>query len=918
MARKAAEIRRDLDEAMSRRSELNNRAAQLLARMRSSLGAYEERAIATLNADADEFDEAMRNEDPIEAADWSGDRWRDFAGAPAGAFLGQVRVGRGREQKLLPNERGVAESPFTIPLLDANGPLIFVCDDNHSRAVARATIQSIILRCAAAMPSDIKFRLIDPRLSGAFPMKALVERREPSRSISDDLAGSLQEIALILDNVVGYSPRFSALTPQQRGGEKFEVIALVDFPQAFTKDPRVIDQLVTIANSGPRAGRHVLLELDASQQLPRDFSLDRFEHPNYIDCRNLPFDQDQPPVGADQQRIIETARTAGATITSGDWDSLIRPKELFALKSTHRIETPLGERPKIWFGKSDDGREIGHALVAGQPGSGKSFLLHTMITGLAARYGPDELRLSLVDLKQGVEFRAYERLQHTDVVSLNTSPAMARSVLEDFAQEMAERFTLFGQSNAQNLEQYRERNPDVVMPRKLMIVDEYQHLLDSDMERVGAVLENVIQQGRAAGTHLVLAPQTFAVRGLSERARANIQVMMSLSLNHDYLQSLTIFGAEGKRLIRALDKHQVVVNLNGGTDGANTWGSVARLERNGKIALDPLVDELVASGPRDSRAVILDGREAVTLAENPFVMQWRSAPPTEQELNERARSSARAKGFGAERWTPADRPLPLWLGRKFDVHGHALAALRRAPSEHLLAVGTQAEKRLAMLANAVAGLLAMRPAQDYDVLLIDGLQAGYPGAGILRVAIDLLQRRGANAQVVDGPNAGAAIARFIADAETDNSRHRLLIVSEPEHIQEFAVSPQNFGPPPEGAAKELRRALQVGSQRGLHVILTTSSLNTLRAALRPNTELNFFNHRVVQQLSPDDSMTLFSGQEASRIEQQSDRHPMGALLVDMMVGVRSGTLFHSYGATNAGTSSHDAQTLSTTLSQIFG
>ena len=60
-----------------------------------------------------------------------------------------------------------------------------------------------------------------------------------------------------------------------------------------------------------------------------------------------------------------------------------------------------------------------HALIAGKTGSGKSNLLHVIITNLALWYSPDEVEFYLVDFKKGVEFKVYvtQPLPHARAVA---------------------------------------------------------------------------------------------------------------------------------------------------------------------------------------------------------------------------------------------------------------------------------------------------------------------------------------------------------------------------------------------------------------------------------------------------------------------------------------------------------------------
>jgi hypothetical protein len=76
-------------------------------------------------------------------------------------------------------------------------------------------------------------------------------------------------------------------------------------------------------------------------------------------------------------------------------------------------------------------------------------------------------------------------------------------------------------------------------------------------------------------------------------------------------------------------------------------------------------------------------------------------------------------------------------------------------------------------------------------------------------------------------------------------------------------------------------------------VLTASGLAALGTVLSPTREARYFNHRAVQQMNEDESMTLFASLTAARIHVQTE-HPFAALLVDQIQGVRAGMLFNSY------------------------
>ena len=220
---------------------------------------------------------------------------------------------------LLPGEMGISDLPVTYPLLRAGGALLLLCDD-ASREAARNILQSILLRAALAMPEEVRFSLIDQAgLGAAFPFRRLLTTVRPTgRTVADELEEVQRDIRRINEDVIEQEESFLSLSREKRAGEAFELIAAVDFPEPYARDPRAIEYLVRLGNSGPRAGRHLLLEVRTDVPLPRDFELDQFQKPVIVDCRSLDFIVDPIPEGTALRRHFEAVNRSRTRSTGGD------------------------------------------------------------------------------------------------------------------------------------------------------------------------------------------------------------------------------------------------------------------------------------------------------------------------------------------------------------------------------------------------------------------------------------------------------------------------------------------------------------------------------------------------------------------------------------------------------------------------
>ncbi|HRQ31427.1 MAG TPA: FtsK/SpoIIIE domain-containing protein, partial [Saprospiraceae bacterium] len=158
-----------------------------------------------------------------------------------------------------------------------------------------------------------------------------------------------------------------------------------------------------------------------------------------------------------------------------------------------------------------------HCVITGVAGAGKSCLLHSLITRACMNYSPNELRLFLIDLKSGVEFQNYavQYLPHADFIALQSNPKYALHLLAIIEKRINERAVKFMENgvNVKSFAEYRVKVPGEIMPRYLIIIDEYQQLFLNfdDRSRALGHLEYIAMQGRSFGFNLVMASQFTAL-----------------------------------------------------------------------------------------------------------------------------------------------------------------------------------------------------------------------------------------------------------------------------------------------------------------------------------------------------------------------------------------------------------------------
>lgn len=282
---------------------------------------------------------------------------------------------------------------------------------------------------------------------------------------------------------------------------------------------------------------------------------------------------------------------------------LVKEEVRYSESSVKTVSIPLGTQSKngdtLFL---DVGDSHVHTLIAGQTGSGKSNLLHNLILNACWRYSPDELNIYLLDFKDGVEFNAYTNpiLPHAKLIATQADTEYGVTVLQHILDEKERRNDLFKQNEVKDFVMFRESFKDKVLPRIILIVDEFQRLLEPDVvQKTVPLLELIAKQGRACGIHMVLATQTL--KGLSDFSQIATQFSTRIGLSCGAEDSRAIFGSYNNEAAAKIKVPYGIFNDASGNPDSNKKFAVPRVdEENLKDTISKL-HELSKDAVKDVR-----------------------------------------------------------------------------------------------------------------------------------------------------------------------------------------------------------------------------------------------------------------------------------------------------------------------------
>ena len=819
------------------------------------------------------------------AEEWDSPAWQKWAPDPSPEFAARIGTFRVTADDLRPLFRDVKFS-FVLPALIPFGDdrCLLLDAQGASRKAAAEALRSVVVRALATTPpGKARFTFMDPVSLGQNVAEFM-----SLGDVHQDLIGGkawsephhieqqLAELTEHMETVIQKYLRKDYATIRdynqaaQEVAEPFRFLVVFDFPVNFTES--AARRLISVVRNGPRCGVYTFLLRDTSKPLPYGFNLSDLTQAATViqwqDGKVAPLWSEgrlaDSHLATDVLKrpdvVAEIVRHSGESATQSmrvevPFDKLLSLASLgdggwWQQSAAKNLKVPLGptgaRKPQyLILGEG----LAHHVLIVGRTGSGKTNLMHVIITTLALAYDPEEVQLYLIDFKGGVGFKPYadRRLPHASVIAIETEREFGMSVLQRLDRELKERETLFKAAGAgiDDLAKYRAaRKGGKPLPRILVIIDEFQEFFTQDdgiATQARVIFDRIVRQGRSFGLHLLLGTQSLSGSAeLTTSTKGQMAVRIALPCSETDAQLILSDKNTAARLLSR--PGEGIYNDAAGDVERNSPFQVALFSNQDLEFYLGAVAEMASAKKLSSRSIIFEGNEPADLRECEY-------------LNDAA-MPARSKTASA------------WLGQPVAILPPVRAAFARQAGRHLLIVDREESEGIGLLAAAWLSLLWQHPPGTAAFHVLDLSSADGPWSGY---CADIKEAFGHEIELLNRHTLPARLNSLVSTAhqrlenEVPADTSSYLLIFGLHRARDLRVSDdyggQSRGPSPSDQLAEL---LRDGPEAGVHVIAWCDTVANVRRAI--DRSLRELGMRVAGAMSTGDSETLVDCADAGRLD----------------------------------------------------
>ena len=423
---------------------------------------------------------------------------------------------------------------------------------------ADAIVRALVIQLAASCgPADLRLVVVTehahrwdclrglPHLASPDGTVAIVGEAQLPAALAA-IAGHGAHLLIVTDHPAQLATRTSALRRLLADTECHAVVVAVPEDEGV---PHLCTSVLTVT-AGP-IGRWV--PDTRATLLPSPISVAGLGEQSAFACsaalRGLIDPEDALSIASVVPREVSLVGLLTSGNTGGPDRSDLTPAEILANWSNAGSDPA----PRTVIGIAADGavdidlvRDGPHGLIAGTTGSGKSELLRSLVAGMAAQVSPTHLSFVLIDYKGGATFDACAALPHVVGVITDLDDMLADRALRSLHAELRRREAILRDHLVADLPGLRNAAPNVVLPRLVVVIDEFAALVAEQPTFLHALV-GIAQRGRSLGVHLLLATQR--PNGvISDDIRANTNLRLALRLQ-DTSDAIDVVGDASPALL---------------------------------------------------------------------------------------------------------------------------------------------------------------------------------------------------------------------------------------------------------------------------------------------------------------------------------------------------------------------------------
>lgn len=505
--------------------------------------------------------------------------------------------------------------PYCISI--ENGDSLLLSYDDQSEDRVKAMVNAIGMRLLRSVPACMmRFQLFDADGIGAFgrlmaldpangniatePIVKSIAIGEGGKVHSSDIPKQIEETKILMDDLSSQLTNYPSLREFNENNplskQIYRPILMMNFPSGLAESE--IKMLNAMSANCKKWGFSMVLAQPDKEKNAIKPELQRFFDELYktviymrADSRAKYLAVANPstltekkakiylfglPAAGSMDSIAAEIRKASVDasrvkINFGEAKGICpEPNQRFNQKADAGIVIPVGylEGGQPFRLQFDD-KHV-HAIVMGNIGSGKSNLLHVIMTNMMLRYDPSEVMIYLIDFKYGLDFRVYTQynLPTFRSISITNDPEFALAMLEHLEEEQKKRSAQMG-SRYKNISDYNADHPNNKMNRIVLIVDELYELVkqapDEVQKSIIQKIDTFAHQTRAFGLHMVISGQDLDKIEKFETIKNQCTIRLALHCGDEQVKlMMSDEGVARMHTIDTTDQGACVFSLSSG------------------------------------------------------------------------------------------------------------------------------------------------------------------------------------------------------------------------------------------------------------------------------------------------------------------------------------------------------------------